>query len=149
MSLVPSPDTPGKVCIQCDTWKPLTEYYAANRNQHDRLEGTCKACKAKLAADRRRRDPLAHQVRSKTYLKAHPAVKQAAQRRFHTLNPLAKAAHAIVRIALQVGILIKPETCQRCPSQFHLHAHHADYRKPLEVEWVCALCHGKLRRKIA
>lgn len=33
--------------------------------------------------------------------------------------------------------------CQRCGKAGLIHRHHHDYSKPLDVEIVCASCHGK------
>ena len=38
----------------------------------------------------------------------------------------------------------KPECCESCGAATNsrlLHGHHADYSKPLEVEWLCRKCH--------
>ena len=51
-------------------------------------------------------------------------------------------AHAAVRAALKRGDLIRPNICSDCGATSpSLHGHHADYSKPLEVEWLCASCH--------
>lgn len=44
--------------------------------------------------------------------------------------------------AVEDGRLVKPEKCERCgrPSP-NLQAHHEDYSRPLDVEWVCEPCH--------
>ena len=36
---------------------------------------------------------------------------------------------------------LKKGPCQRCGSTRNVEAHHADYSKPREVEWVCRPCH--------
>jgi predicted transcriptional regulator len=57
-----------------------------------------------------------------------------------------KAAVAL-SIAVSRGILTRPKRCTLCRSNSKsfggLHGHHADYDKPLEVEWLCRSCHGK------
>ena len=53
--------------------------------------------------------------------------------------------------ARQRGELVPPETCPECgdrPEDAHLmEAHHEDYAIPLDVVWVCLLCHRKLHAK--
>lgn len=59
--------------------------------------------------------------------------------------PLARArqlARERVRDALEAGRMTKPVACQRCKaSGVRITAHHEDYCKPLEVEWMCDVCH--------
>lgn len=52
-------------------------------------------------------------------------------------------AHAAVRQAVLDGSMFKPSVCSRCGSSKSIVAHHADYAKPLEVEWLCHKCHKK------
>jgi hypothetical protein len=55
-----------------------------------------------------------------------------------------QAAHAAVAAAIQSGELVRPMTCERCPDEaLDIVAHHHDYDKPLDVEWLCRPCHGK------
>jgi len=44
--------------------------------------------------------------------------------------------------ALKGGIISKPLECSKCGQIKQLTAHHKDYMKPLEVEWLCYECHG-------
>lgn len=59
-------------------------------------------------------------------------------------NKEARAAHIIVGNAVRDGRLIKPKQCSICfefkPSR-QIHGHHDDYTKPMEVRWMCAMCH--------
>lgn len=52
-----------------------------------------------------------------------------------------KFARAAVGAAIRNGRLTKAEQCQRCDSTIEIQAHHADYSKPLDVIWLCRLCH--------
>jgi len=68
-----------------------------------------------------------------------------AVRRRNEQHPDKRAANVIVGNAVRDGRLIKPLECSRCgimPPRRQLHGHHVDYTKPLEVEWICAECHG-------
>lgn len=136
-----------KVCIVCLVAKSVAEFYGSTRNKTG-TANTCKECRSKQSAVWRRRNRPRHSQNGKKYLIAHPEVRRNALVSWHRKNPLAKAAHMIVRIALDAGILIKALRCQRCPTEGPLHAHHEDYRRPLDVEWLCALCHGKVRRRV-
>lgn len=59
-----------------------------------------------------------------------------------------KARHK-VRDALMSGALSRPDACARCgktpppasDGRSMIHAHHHDYDRPLDVEWLCAKCH--------
>ena len=70
------------------------------------------------------------------------------------MTPLQKAAYDAVRAARHKGLLIPPGKCSRCaePTRYGkdgrtlLHGHHADYSRPLDVEWICVKCHRKETR---
>jgi len=56
-----------------------------------------------------------------------------------------------VKVALKNGTLVRPSICSRCgdspppasDGRTQIQAHHDDYNKPLDVEWICAACHRK------
>lgn len=58
-------------------------------------------------------------------------------------------AYRKVRAAITSGALVRPAVCERCScmpglasdGRAKIQAHHADYSKPLDVEWICAKCH--------
>jgi ribosomal protein S27AE/post-segregation antitoxin (ccd killing protein) len=66
------------------------------------------------------------------------------QRDYSKNNPGKVKAHHAVNHALKNGTINKPKLCERCGKEKFLHAHHADYTKPLEVIWVCVICHSAI-----
>lgn len=52
-----------------------------------------------------------------------------------------KARKALL-IAVRAGDLARPARCGRCTKSAPTQAHHHDYSKPYDVEWLCAPCHG-------
>lgn len=54
-------------------------------------------------------------------------------------NPIIRKAYVAVRNALRSGKLVQ-KPCAVCGSKIS-HAHHADYHKPLDVEWLCPKHH--------
>jgi DNA-binding NarL/FixJ family response regulator len=63
-------------------------------------------------------------------------------------SAMQKTAYRLVRSAIEKGALIRPDNCNRCSrsgttsdGRSYIHAHHHDYTKPLDVEWICAACH--------
>lgn len=65
------------------------------------------------------------------------------KRRFVEKFPDKVKVHQLVQSAKNSGLLV-PGPCAQCeaPSSF-THAHHEDYTKPLEVTWLCQLCHNR------
>ena len=58
-------------------------------------------------------------------------------------------AYRKVRDAIKSGELKRPNKCVRCgqkdtkcsDGRSRIQAHHHDYSRPLDVEWICARCH--------
>lgn len=71
-------------------------------------------------------------------------------RQDHPMDPILVRSHSAVARAVKAGDLEPPEVCERCggsPTEYAdgrrgLQAHHSDYDKPLEVEWLCKQCHS-------
>jgi hypothetical protein len=61
------------------------------------------------------------------------------QRKWQSRNPEKIAAHIVVQKALRKGLLTR-QPCGLCGSE-NAHAHHPDYSKPMEIEWLCHVHH--------
>ncbi len=57
--------------------------------------------------------------------------------------PGRRRAHIRVANAIKYGDIVRPNKCERCQSETYTIAHHADYRRPLLVEWLCDGCHRR------
>ena len=62
-------------------------------------------------------------------------------------NPEKVRAHWIVSNAIRYGKLTR-KSCEICGNE-KSHAHHNDYSKPLEIEWLCHKCHWQKHGWIA
>ena len=62
--------------------------------------------------------------------------------------PEIKQAHWKVASALKTGKLSKPSKCCECENTENIDAHHEDYSNPLEVLWLCSMCHHKRHHKL-
>lgn len=70
-------------------------------------------------------------------------------RRWQERNPDKVRAHRAVARALQRGRLVRPERCERCERCDNLgplHAHHENYQRLLDIQWLCRACHGTTYR---
>lgn len=52
-------------------------------------------------------------------------------------------ANGLVNMRIRRGRLNRPEQCQKCGKRGRIDAHHPDYGKPAEVQWLCRSCHMK------
>lgn len=62
-------------------------------------------------------------------------------------NPEKSAIHSLVVWAIKTGVLVRKEECEQCGLKCKTQGHHEDYSKPLEVIWLCTICHGEKHRK--
>lgn len=69
-------------------------------------------------------------------------------KRYRDNNKEKLLARQYVIWGLKLGVISKPDKCNKCNSMVKLQAHHLDHNKPLEVQWLCKICHmhehGKL-----
>lgn len=130
------PSDSKKKCFKCGRRK-LRKYFYKHAQTADGLLGKCKACTKKNVHDHR----STHRTKLAAYEKRRatsPERRKAAlvyQRARRVAHPRKYKARTAVSNALRDGTL-KKQPCAVCGSR-KVQAHHADYRKPLAVTWLC------------
>lgn len=70
------------------------------------------------------------------------AYNRRAQKRWREDNHDKRKAQWTVNNAIRDGRLTRPTNCDRCNAEGKITAHHKDYSKPFEIEWLCLFCHA-------
>ena len=158
-------DTRAKSCSKCGHSKPL-DAFNRNAQAKDGRRPDCRECgkqrfrrwweknKVRVRAmnreamrDRRWSRGFVEQGReaNRDYYQRNDEAIRDRRRRRAKEEPEKEAARLAVKGAIKRGRLHRPDGCQSCGHDFsfyRLEAHHSDYAKPLDVEWLCAKCHG-------
>jgi hypothetical protein len=122
-----------KTCTQCGEQKPRTEFYARQAN--------CKSCYKARVKRRRLTNPKVQEYDRLRYQRPERKTAGLANAaRWNAKHPLAYKAHYLVSNAIRDKRLFK-QPCTICGSTEHVHGHHRDYTKPLDVTWLCVRCH--------
>ena len=126
-----------KVCFKCGERKPLAAFYK-HPGMKDGRVNKCKDCNKKDVRENRK-------IKI-DYYRAYDRQRGSRQTdeyraRYKRENPIKYGARTMVSNAVRDGKIIKPEGCEECGEICHLHGHHDDYSKPLEVRWLCPPCH--------
>lgn len=61
--------------------------------------------------------------------------------------PEKSKARDFLRYCVRRGYVKKPEFCDICKSNKKLEGHHHDYLKPIDVQWLCKICHTKIHKE--
>lgn len=158
-----------KVCKKCKTPKEGVDFYTM-KNNRDGLSGKCKKCfsaerveygnnnrdkiniKRRLPESRekrsaKRRDRHTNATEEKKEAKARRRAQQRVngkQQRAVYINANRIKINAISRVnkAVKNGSIIRG-LCEVCGSEKHIHGHHDDYAKPLDIRWLCSYHHKK------
>lgn len=137
------PMTLQKRCSVCHVIKPRTDF-PKDANHSGGISSRCRDCLRKYQRERRtKRVALGIQV----------GLKPRAKARFEEVRRLfperGRASKCVCRAVISGRLVRGP--CNRCgaesTSESPSHGHHEDYSKPLDVEWLCASCHGKENAK--
>lgn len=62
--------------------------------------------------------------------------------RHQSKNPEKTKARSLLRGHVRAG-LIQKGPCESCGSGDGVEGHHEDHSKPLDVKWLCQVCHQK------
>ena len=79
---------------------------------------------------------------SREWKKANPERHAELARAYRARNRHKTEAQNKLNYAIRKGLIFR-SPCQVCATTLKVHAHHHDYSKPLDVEWLCFECHRK------
>lgn len=148
-------------CKDCEKEKTESEFYKSykaickecvkNKNKKNRKENIEKA----REYDRNRPNKKERVEKNKQrlqFLKENNIEKykkiQKQKREWEIKNKEKKKAHSAVARALMTGKITRPNKCEICKcNDKEIEAHHYDYTKPLNVQWLCIECHNKQHKK--
>jgi len=131
-----------KTCCRCKKEKPESAYHK-DRGNPGGLHYMCRDCRSeKYYEDHENNLRMTRQYYSKNVDRQIERVRNYRER-----HKKRAAAFVAVSSKTRTGRIKKPGICSQCGSGGIIHAHHEDYNKPLEVEWLCQKCHKKLHRE--
>lgn len=117
-----------KNCPRCSIVKPAAAFYVSSKTS--RLSAYCKDCtraqQCKWAADNRAR---------KLEINAKWRRRNSGRRRM-----MMEACNTLWS-AIRSGKVVRGTICSTCGSSNRIEASHENYRKPLDVVWLCNKCH--------
>lgn len=130
-----------KPCICCKQQKPIDEFYRHPQMGDGRLN-KCKDCCRKHARENRQDNLEAKRAydRERFRRPERKAKVSKYQRAMRARHPKKYAARTAVGNAIRDGRLTK-KPCQVCGTAHDVQAHHTDYSKPLDVQWLCRQHH--------
>ena len=67
-------------------------------------------------------------------------------RQYEAHTEKVKARQNLIQ-AIKKGKVIKPLKCSVCHQKKRLDGHHEDYKKPLQVIWMCRQCHRAYHKR--
>lgn len=139
-----------KQCFKCGETKAITDFYRHPQMADGHLN-KCKECTKKDVTKHRRgkgRKRILEYDRERNATDARKALKVRVCRRNRSQHPEHYVAYREVQQAIKTGRLERGQQCEICGrDDVAIHAHHEDYGKPLEVEWLCEHCHRAYRHR--
>ena len=135
-----------KTCFKCLREQDLSQFYKHPRMQDGHLN-KCKDC-ARLDAStnyKHKRQQYSEYDKMRERRPERKQQKRSALKTHRAKHPERNRARSRVASALRSGLLHRLP-CKLCGSE-KSQAHHEDYLKPLDVEWLCFVCHREHRHK--
>ena len=147
-----------KPCSKCGEEKYLGEFHVRKAATCGRA-ARCKSCTvadkveyrqnqvtsdSEYGARYRKVKPEKEKVRKRKYYANNPEKIKAYRETYKTEHPEKIQARLEATRAIRSGILVRPDTCAQCGARGGIQGHHPDYTKPLFIEWLCRMCHGRV-----
>jgi len=148
-----------KTCFKCGATKPLTEFYK-HKEMSDGYLNKCKDCTKTDVRKNRKENIEYYRQYDKVRHRNNPERKQQTlenarlwrknnkkrmadfRKAWEIKNPEKRKAHNDLNNAVRSGKITK-KPCYICGEE-KVEAHHPDYKKTLEVIWLCMQHHKEL-----
>lgn len=132
----------GTVIVDCQTWRKwcLACWAAYARGRYSPAEAI-----RKRASYQRNKDAI--NARRQELARQNPEHYRAVWNAKHRRDALQEKARRLAGYAIRSGKLARG-LCEHC-GEAKTQAHHRDYSKPLDVQWLCLACHAIAHRKYA
>lgn len=151
-----------RCCSKCKQCKPIEEFRKNKIKKYGR-SCVCKLCANLAGKIRREANPNKYRAKDidrywnnkKRRAQSLESAKRSYRVKYdngtiHKRDPQREMASRVLRYHVRNGLIQKPDKCEQCSRRCRkrlIHGHHSDYNKPLDVRWLCWLCHHKLHRK--
>lgn len=137
------------LCSRCKQWFPEAGFYYDKRTSNG-LKSQCRTCHTEGNLRTRNRENT-RRINRKYYRSAraqNPAKFQlrerlASRRRGYTKEVRCRT---LLNNAVRDGRIQRPDCCSMCEEKGRVEGHHSDYNQPLQVLWLCPLCHARQDR---
>ena len=136
-----------KECFKCNTVKPLEEFYK-HPMMPDGHVNKCKECNKKDVNENRQKKIDYYRAYDRERGKRPERIQNSIEqnRIWRAEDRRRTKCHNAVARALRAGTLVR-QPCVRCQDP-KSEAHHEDYDKPLDVVWLCSVCHKQRHKEI-
>ena len=137
-------------CSNCKIELPKDGFYKDVRSSSG-LKSDCKKCHVQTAL--KTRDPINHRItnrewqRSSGYARRPEVMERERKRSEKRRHSIESKCRDILNDAVRNAVVIKPNKCSECDADKNIQGHHWSYYRPLEVKWLCPLCHAEEHRK--
>jgi hypothetical protein len=134
-----------KTCFKCNRELPYSEFYRHEMMADGHL-GKCKDCTRDDVTEHRIKNigRIREYDRRRSKEPHRAELRDRVGRKWRQAHPARARAHRRLRYAVMTGAVVRAEACQRCGgTPQRIEAHHWDYSKPLDVEWLCKPCHAQ------
>lgn len=136
-----------KRCWRCKQQKPCDQFYR-DAHRTDGLSSKCKACNAALNYAWRHANPERYARQQARWVRKNRDKKRHYVAKYRRSNPEKFRARSAIRRVVS-NEKMERQPCEVC-GYFPAEAHHDDYKRPLDVRWLCLTHHleidGKVKR---
>lgn len=132
-----------KICFKCLVEKDISEFYK-HKNMGDGYLGKCKSCsRSDVTKSREKRIEYYREYDRNRGNRQGPEYTKEWRLRY----PIKYKAITLLNNYLRDNKIKRPDACSLCLEKKKVCAHHDDYRRPLDIRWLCFACHKKWHAK--